>query len=58
MLCFDTSEHLGRCLSSDARKRFIAEIEPNLEGGDHVNAVFRAITKGVVPVRDRSSGSL
>ena len=31
---FDTSEHLERWISSDARKRFIAEIEPYLEGGD------------------------
>src|SRR5258705_11740721 len=36
VLHFDTSEHLGRWLSSDARKRLIAEIEPYLEGGDQV----------------------
>ena len=36
VLHFDTSEHLGRWLSSDARKRLIGEIEPCLEGGDQV----------------------
>jgi uncharacterized protein len=36
VLHFDTSEHLGRWLSSEARKRLIAEIEPYLEGGDQV----------------------
>jgi uncharacterized protein len=36
VLHFDKSEHLGRWLSSDARKRLIAEIEPYLEGGDQV----------------------
>ena len=36
VLHFDTSEHLGRWLSSDARRRLIAEIEPYLEGGDQV----------------------
>jgi len=36
VLHFDTSEHLGRWLSSDARKRLIAEIELYLEGGDQV----------------------
>ena len=36
VLHFDTSEHLERWLSSDARKRLIAEIEPYLEGGDQV----------------------
>jgi antibiotic biosynthesis monooxygenase (ABM) superfamily enzyme len=36
VLHFDSSEHLGRWLSSDARKRLIAEIEPYLEGGDQV----------------------
>src|SRR4030095_437909 len=34
VLHFDTSKHLGRWLSSDARRRLIAEIEPYLEGGD------------------------
>jgi uncharacterized protein len=34
VLHFDTSEHLGQWLSSDAHNRFIAEIEPYLEGGD------------------------
>jgi antibiotic biosynthesis monooxygenase (ABM) superfamily enzyme len=36
VLRFDTSEHLKRWLSSDARKRLIAEIEPYLKGGDQV----------------------
>ena len=36
VLHFDTGEHLGLWLSSDARKRLIAEIEPYLEGGDQV----------------------
>ena len=36
VLHFDTIEHLERWLSSDARKRLIAEIEPYLEGGDQV----------------------
>jgi antibiotic biosynthesis monooxygenase (ABM) superfamily enzyme len=36
VLHFDTSEHLGGWLSSGARKRLIAEIEPYLEGGDQV----------------------
>jgi uncharacterized protein len=36
VLHFDTSEHLGRWLSSEARKRLIVEIEPYLEGGDQV----------------------
>jgi hypothetical protein len=53
VLRFGTSEHLGRWLSSDASKRFIAEIEPYLEGGDHVNAVFRATTTACC-LRERS----
>jgi uncharacterized protein len=36
VLHFNTSEDLERWLSSDARKRLIAEIEPYLEGGDQV----------------------
>jgi uncharacterized protein len=36
VLHFDTIEHLEGWLSSDARKRLLAEIEPYLEGGDQV----------------------
>jgi uncharacterized protein len=36
ILHFDTGEHLGQWLSSDARKRLIVEIEPYIEGGDQV----------------------
>jgi uncharacterized protein len=36
VLHFDTIEHLEGWLSSDARKRLFAEIEPYLEGGDQV----------------------
>jgi antibiotic biosynthesis monooxygenase (ABM) superfamily enzyme len=36
VLHFDTSEHLGSWLSSDARKRLIAEIDRCLEGGDQM----------------------
>jgi uncharacterized protein len=35
VLHFDTIEHLEGWLSSDARKRLLADIEPYLEGGDH-----------------------
>jgi antibiotic biosynthesis monooxygenase (ABM) superfamily enzyme len=37
VLHFDTTEHLGRWLSSDARNRFIAEIKPHLEGGNQAD---------------------
>ena len=33
VLHFDTREHLGRWLSSDARERLIAELKPYLESG-------------------------
>ena len=36
VLHFDAIEHLEAWLSSDARKRLFAEIEPYLEGGDEV----------------------
>jgi antibiotic biosynthesis monooxygenase (ABM) superfamily enzyme len=36
VLHFDTFEHLEGWLSSDARKRLLAEIQPYLEGGDRV----------------------
>jgi uncharacterized protein len=36
VLHFDTIEHLEGWLSSDARKRLLAKIEPYLEGGDQV----------------------
>ena len=36
VLHFDAIEHLEGWLSSDARKRLFAEIEPYLEGGDEV----------------------
>jgi uncharacterized protein len=36
VLHFDTIEHLERWLSSDTRKRLLAEVKPYLEGGDQV----------------------